>query len=226
MHRRRVVAGQQVGADIAGGLDPQLAGVRGLIEPGVVDCDAGGAGQREHQYLVGLGEGRPVCLLGQVEVAVHLIADPDGHAEEAAHRRMVRRKPDRRTDVVKDPSTRITLGDFISRAQHPVPGGKRADLLGGFGVDPLEHEPLQHRLVAQTRSRRRRRSGRSPNPLRCARWCAASSRVPVRTRRPASRRRDRRGRRGQTSLRRIVSAANRAAWVRPDRPSLVSSRDT
>ena len=35
----------------------------------------------------------PPALSRQVEVAEHLVADPDRHAEERAHRRVVRREP-------------------------------------------------------------------------------------------------------------------------------------
>ena len=45
------------------------------------------------QLLVDVGEHLGRRLVGQVEVAEHLVAHPDRHAEERPHRRVVRREP-------------------------------------------------------------------------------------------------------------------------------------
>ena len=70
-------AGEQLGADVAGGRDPRLPVPRLLVEPGVVDRDTGGGGERLDENLVVLAERLPARLLGQVEVAEHLVADAD-----------------------------------------------------------------------------------------------------------------------------------------------------
>ena len=53
------------------------------VEAGVLDRDTGGRGQTHGQLLVDLGELAAPDLLGEVEVAEHLVAHPDGDAEEA-----------------------------------------------------------------------------------------------------------------------------------------------
>ena len=72
-------------------LQPVLAAPRLLIQPGVGDRDPGGRGQRGDQLLV-LGAELAVLALGEIEVAEHDVADPDRHAEEAVHRRVVGRE--------------------------------------------------------------------------------------------------------------------------------------
>ena len=54
-----------------------------------------GAASSVDELLVLVGEVLAALLLGQVEVAVGDAAQQDRHAEERAHRRMVRREPDR-----------------------------------------------------------------------------------------------------------------------------------
>ena len=94
-NRCRIGTGQQFGADVAGGLDPRLPDLGLLVEPGVVDRDARRCSQGLDQHLVVLAERLPAGLLGQVQVAEHLVADPHRHPEERPHRRMVGRKTDR-----------------------------------------------------------------------------------------------------------------------------------
>ena len=55
-HSGRVGAGQQLGGDVPGCLDPRLSGPGLLIEPGVVDRDTGCRGEGFDQYLVVFAE--------------------------------------------------------------------------------------------------------------------------------------------------------------------------
>ena len=61
-----------------------------LVEPGVLDRQAGGRGQPDGELLVDVGEHLAVGLVGQVQVAVDDAAQPDRHAEERRHRRVAR----------------------------------------------------------------------------------------------------------------------------------------
>src|SRR5918996_5809832 len=69
----------------------QPAGRR-LVQAGVLDGDGGLGGKELRQLLVLVCESPAAFLLGQVEVSVGDAAEKDRHAEEAAHRRMVRRE--------------------------------------------------------------------------------------------------------------------------------------
>ena len=69
-------------------------GLHRAVQPGVVDRHGGGAGQSDGELLVEFAELVAVDLVRQVQVSEHLVADPDRHAEERAHRRMVGREPD------------------------------------------------------------------------------------------------------------------------------------
>jgi len=81
-------AGQQPRGDLGAGLDPALLAAGRLVEPGVLHRYADRGAQRDQHRLVVLGEFPVASLVGQVQVAEHLIADPHRDAEEAAHRRM------------------------------------------------------------------------------------------------------------------------------------------
>ena len=71
----------------------EQAGEAGLlVQPGVLDRQAGGGGQPDGELLVDVGEHLTVRLVGEVQVAVDDTAHPDGHAEERGHRRMPRRE--------------------------------------------------------------------------------------------------------------------------------------
>ena len=127
-HRGRIGAGQQFGADVAGGFDPRLSGLGLFVQPGVVDRDARGRGERLDEYLVVLAERLPARLLGQIQVAEHLVADPYRHSEECPHRRMVRRKADRR-GVVGDVVQPNRLGIVDQHPEHAAPLRQVPDLL-------------------------------------------------------------------------------------------------
>ena len=121
-HVDRLVAGEQLGGDIARRLDPRLLGAGLLIEPGVVDRDAGRGGQRLDEHLVVVAERSAAGFLGEIQIAVDLLADPDRHPEEGVHRRVVRREA-HRSGVVADLVEADRLGIVEQNAQH-------ADALG------------------------------------------------------------------------------------------------
>ena len=115
---------------------------RRLVESGVLDRDRGLGRKLNDELVVVVGEVVSTLLLGQVEVAVGNPSQQDRHAEEAAHRRMVRRKPDR---------ARI-IGE-VAQAQRPrLPdqnpedspaAGQLADRGLGLGIDARRHEALE-----------------------------------------------------------------------------------
>ena len=72
----------------------QPGGAGLLVEPGVLDRQAGGGGQPDGELLVDVGEHLAVGLVGEVEVAVDDAAQPDRHAEERRHRRVAGREPE------------------------------------------------------------------------------------------------------------------------------------
>ena len=83
---------QQLAGDLGRGPQPAPLPAGFLIQAGVVDRHARGGRERDHQRLVLLVELSPALLLGEVEVAVDLLPDPDRHAEERPHGRMPRRE--------------------------------------------------------------------------------------------------------------------------------------
>ena len=64
------------------------------VQPGVVDGHRRGAGQPDDEFLVELTEVGGVDLVGQVQVAEHLVADLDRDTEKGTHRRMMGREPE------------------------------------------------------------------------------------------------------------------------------------
>jgi hypothetical protein len=122
------------------------------VQAGVVDGDPGGAGECDRQLLVGGVEhvGRP--LVGQVQVAEDLAPHPDGHPEERAHRRVVRRE-----------AVAVGVGGQVGEADRPrvddeqpedaVAGGERAD--GGvLGLAQAGGEELDEAGAASSRTPR------------------------------------------------------------------------
>ena len=81
-HLRGLGPGQQFASDIGGRPKPPLLPAGFLVQAGVVDRHTGRRGERDHQRLVLLVERPTALLLGEVEVAVDLIPDPDRHPEE------------------------------------------------------------------------------------------------------------------------------------------------
>ena len=123
-----------------------------VVEPGVVDGDARRRRQRLGQHLVVVTEGLPVGLLGQVQVAVDLVADAHRNPEEGAHRRVIGREADRGrvvVNVVK--SDRAGLVD--EHAQHAATLRQVADLFAGGLVDAFVDE-LDQFVVLSAHSER------------------------------------------------------------------------
>ncbi|GAB3197218.1 hypothetical protein GCM10027062_08460 [Nocardioides hungaricus] len=114
-----------------GGQPPHLPGGL-LVETRVLDGDAGRGGQRHDDALVLVGEGTVAALLGQVEIAEHLVPDPHGDAEERAHRRMVRREAVR-GGVRRDVGQAHGLGTVDEVAEQAEAPGQLADPLDLVG---------------------------------------------------------------------------------------------
>ncbi len=81
----------QVASD-AFALGHHAQGGQAIVEPGVLDGDAGVAGEQLDQALVAVGELGGALLVGQVQVADRPAADRDGHAQERGHGWMVGRE--------------------------------------------------------------------------------------------------------------------------------------
>jgi hypothetical protein len=115
-------AGQQPGGDLGTGLDPALLAAGGLVEPGVLDRHAGRRAQGDQDRLVVLGELAAAALVGQVQVAEHLVADPDRDAEEAAHGR-----------VAVGKAGRFGMAGDIGQAQRPGVADQQAEQAASLG---------------------------------------------------------------------------------------------
>ena len=94
-------------------------------EPGVLDGDAGGRGKSDDELLVVFTE-LPGRLVAQVEVSVHLVANPDRHPQEARHRRVVGRETDR-SWILGEPGQADGMWIVYQRTQEPVPLWQIAD---------------------------------------------------------------------------------------------------
>ena len=166
-HPRRARPPQQLGRDVAGRLDPGLPCPGLLVEPRVVDRDAGGGGQRLHQHLVVFAERLAAGLLGEVEVAVDLVADAHRHAEERVHRRVVGGKAHRvgvHPDVVE--ANRLGICHAAPREHR----GPRAVARCADGSPRRCRRRRTRRVPRGRRGRRARRNGRRRVSWRCARW--------------------------------------------------------
>ena len=87
-HFIRIGAREQAGDNLGVSRQPGLLLTGHVVEPGIVDRDAGRAGQGNEDGLVVLGELTAALFVGQVQVPVNLIADAHGYAEKGLHRRM------------------------------------------------------------------------------------------------------------------------------------------
>ena len=104
-----------------------------------------------------LGAELPPGALGQVEVAEHLVPDPDRHPQEAGHRRVPGREA-RRARVVGDAAQPDRLRVLDQRTQQPLALRQVPDLLHHVGrhadVDELGQIPVRadhpQRRVART----------------------------------------------------------------------------
>ena len=117
---------------------------RRLVQAGVLDRDSSLGGEKLGQLLVLVREAATALLLGQIQVAVRDSPEQDGHAEEAPHRRMVRRKSDRAGVVpeVVEPQ-RLRLAD--QHSQDPAPARQVTDRGVRLGVDAVREEALEVR---------------------------------------------------------------------------------
>ena len=134
---------EQHRGDLGGGGEPAFAPVRQRVEAGVLDRRAGRGGQRHHDLLVVLGELGRALLLGQVEVAPDVVADAHRHAEEAVHRRVVRREAVR-VGVLGDVRHAYRLRLVDEQTQHAAAVRQLADLRVQFGADAVDDEVVQH----------------------------------------------------------------------------------
>jgi hypothetical protein len=90
---------RRLSPSVGGCLEPLAAALAESVDTGVLDGEAGRAGEGDHQLLVGLREVASACLLGEVEIAEHGASDSHRHAEERLHRRVMRWKSVRRRMV-------------------------------------------------------------------------------------------------------------------------------
>ena len=122
-------AGQQPGGDLGAGLYPALLAAGRLVQPGVLHRHAGRGAQRDKHRLVVLGELPAATLVGQVQVAEHLVTDPDRDAEETAHRRVPLREAGRRP-----------VGGDVRQAQRPGVVDQQTQQAASLGpvVDPRD----------------------------------------------------------------------------------------
>jgi hypothetical protein len=118
------------------------------VEPGVVDGDPGGRGQRVDDHLVVVVEGLSVQLLRQVQPSENGFARPHRNTEETRHRRMVGRKTHRcgMGGKVIQPQCGLLLDDDT---EHAVPGGQRTDQLPGRWIDAGVDEFAQLSVLVQ-----------------------------------------------------------------------------
>ena len=94
-----------------------------VMEAGVLDRDAGRQRQRADERLVVVGELRPADLVGQVEVAVHLVAHLDRHPEEGRHGRVVGREAEA-VGMLADLVDAERLRSAMSSPRTPRPVGR------------------------------------------------------------------------------------------------------
>ncbi len=120
-HLIRGRAGQQPPGHLAAGPQPALLPAGLLVQLGVVDRHPGRRSQCDQQRLILLVEVGAALFLGQVEVAVDLVPDPHGNAEEAAHGRMPGRE-----------AARLGAGRDVRQPQRARVGDQRAEQAPAF----------------------------------------------------------------------------------------------
>ena len=112
-----------------------------VVEPGVLDRDAGPCREEDRRLLVRLRE-RAVVLLGEVQVPPGLASNQDRHAEERRHRRMPWREPVG-ARVASDVGETQRLRVLDQDAEDASTAGEVADLVAGLVIDPPRDEPLE-----------------------------------------------------------------------------------
>ena len=126
---------------------------RRLVQPCVLDRDRGLGGEQRDELLVLGGEVLAALLLGQVQVPVGDAAEQDRHAEEGAHRRVVRREADRARvggEVVQAERLRVADQD----AEDPAAVRQVADPLVCLVVDTGRQEALERAAGAVDHAQR------------------------------------------------------------------------
>ena len=100
-----------------------------VVEPGVLNGDARGEREGFGEGLVLVGELGRTLFVGQVEVAVDVVSDTDGDAQEGGHGRVPRREPVAARVLFEVPEAqRFGFGD--QKPQHaPARGALPDDLL-------------------------------------------------------------------------------------------------
>lgn len=83
--------GEQDRGHLGARFGPALAPAGLLVETGMLDRGSRGCGKGGDELLVFGGEGSAVAV-GEVQVAVHLVADAHRNSEEAVHRGVIRRE--------------------------------------------------------------------------------------------------------------------------------------
>jgi len=109
------------------------------MEAGILDGDAGGTSQSHHKLLVNVAEDLGGRLIGQVEVAEDLVADPDRDSEERVHRRVVRREPVA-VGMLFEVGEAQRLGIQDQQTEDALPMGQVADGLVGLVIEPHGEE--------------------------------------------------------------------------------------
>ena len=112
-----------------------------LVEPGVLDGDAGVQGEHLDEPLVVLGEVAGGLLVGQVQPADRPALGPDRDAQQRVHRRVVRREAVA-ARVGGDVGTRIGCGLARDHAEQAVAVRRGADPLALGAADAAGDEPL------------------------------------------------------------------------------------
>jgi two-component system response regulator DevR len=94
-----------------------------VVESGVLNGDPGRGREADHEFLVDVGEHLGGRLVGQIQVAEHLVAHADGHAQERSHRRMVGREPEA-VGMLAQIGQPQRLGVHDEATEDPVPFGQ------------------------------------------------------------------------------------------------------
>ena len=147
--RRLCSTGPSNAAVISAAADSHACRRRRLfVQSGILDHDTRCGSQRDHDLLVLGGELSAATLLGQIEVAEDLVANPDRSAEKGIHRRMVRREAVRGGVAVKIlESQRLGVVDDVP--EDPVSGGQVADGVALLLAEPVRDELLQPSVRAR-----------------------------------------------------------------------------
>ena len=110
-------------------------GLHSAVETGVLDGDPGCGRESDHELFVDVGERLRGRLVGEVQVAEHLVAHPHGHAQERSHRGVVSGKAEA-VRVLPQVGQAQRLGVHDERTEDPEPLGQVTDERVHVVVDP------------------------------------------------------------------------------------------